>query len=275
MVRWAWSAGPIPRTPMPHPKSVTRQRRSEPLWLPAQHGPGTLGLLREIDRRLAKPPALSYADAFIHAGTARPDLAALYLAESRGAKPLPGRPPDHPAAMWTTVGRLYAALPDEVRTATLPPIVVRHWFMRDQPVYYVDDDGTIIGSGGDRLLARHARVTDLGPPYMADQLVRVAINLAWSSREIQRAITALLRARPPEARGHRHRYTSPQIAQIIRWYYLHRSGRPLKLLAIDAAIRARRRKGAAEAGTAAAVAQATRRIRAGLRWFDAQFARTV
>ena len=197
---------------------LRRDDRPKRRFLPAQQGPGTLALMAEIDRRRVADSTLSYGDAFVQIAAACPDLAALYLVESRGAKPLPGRPADHHPDLWAEVGRLYAALSDVVRADTVPPLVVRHWFMRDQPVYYVGDRGEIIGGAGDRLLARSQGRPDLRPRYASALLIPVALNLAWSSREIQRAIAAILQTRPADVSGTRQRYSREAIAAIIRWY---------------------------------------------------------
>ena len=46
----------------------------------------------------------------------------------------------------------------EAQALTVPPLVARHWFMRAQPVYYVAEDGAIMGAGG---VASAARVDGL------------------------------------------------------------------------------------------------------------------
>jgi hypothetical protein len=61
------------------------------------------------------------------------------------------------------------------------------------------------------------------------------------------------------------------VIRAIRWYYRRKSGTRLKELASEEAERIRRRRGAAARGTAEAVTQAERRIRAAIDWFESLF----
>ncbi|HAM43966.1 MAG TPA: hypothetical protein DCM67_02940 [Propionibacteriaceae bacterium] len=63
-------------------RAPSRQERRELLrgFEPAEEGPGTLALIREIDRRMKRDPSLSYGAAFVLVGSECPDLAEWYLA---------------------------------------------------------------------------------------------------------------------------------------------------------------------------------------------------
>jgi hypothetical protein len=231
--------------------------------------------MEEIDRRRLADPTLSYGDAFVAVGRDRPDLAALYLVESRGAKPLPGSDTRVVSGrVWQEVDAVFARIPPAKRMGIIHPLVCRHWLSRWQPVYYLDEHHSVIGSGGDRLLGAHFDITDRRPRYTRAPLLRLAINLEFATADVITTIEAILRCRPPATRR-RARYTAKDIAAIIRWYYRRRSGVPLKVLAAEEATQPRTRRTAARPHTAAAVRQAAKRIQAGLRWFERQFPRSA
>lgn len=255
----------------------TRQESRELLrgFEPAEEGPGTLALTREIERRMKRDPTLSYGAAVVLVGRECPDLAEWYLAESRGAKPMPGKGRSGVAEKaWREANCLYARMTDAQRARTIPPLVARQWLSRWQPVYFLTDKGAVLGAGGDRLLGQHYGVTSREPAYASVPLLGVALNLEWSITDILATIEAILRLRPKSA-VRRNRYTQAQMGQVVVWYYRRHRGVPLKVLASEEADRPRRRRGAATPSTANAVDQAAKRIRAGIAWFEQQFPRVT
>jgi len=171
---------------------------------------------------------------------------------------------------WREANRLYAEMTETQRARTIPPVVARQWLSRWQPVYFLTDEGAVLGAGGDRLLGQHYGVTSREPAYASVPLLGVALNLEWSITDIVATIEAILRRRPKSA-VRRHRYTLAEVQRIVLWYYRRHRGVPLKELASDEAARPRRRQRAATPSTAQAVEQAAKRIRAGIDWFERQF----
>ncbi len=255
----------------PRIRKISGKSSRQEEFVPAYEGPATEALLVAIDKARRADASLSYGDAYALVGRQQPDLAAVYLAESRGPKPLPGGH-DHgvPAVVWRAAAQLYRSMTPQQQSATIPPIVAQHWLSRWQPMYYIDERGALIGSGGDRLLGRQYGVVNREPAYAKGTLVRLAINLDWSAEDILRSLARLLKERPAALR-HRHRRTRSDLADALRWYYEKQSGVPVKVLAANAAGRSRHGRRAAARGTGKAVDQAARRIRESIRWLESLF----
>ena len=211
------------------------------------HGfsPGVAPATDALDTVIAEiesDSGLSFADAFEEAGRRHPELAAHYLAESRGARLLPPWRGQHDhdsgplAAAWTDAIQRYAAMPPERQRDTVPPELARHLLSRWQPLYYVDDDGAVTGLSGDRDLAAHWNQPRRRPAYTTAPLIRLAINPEFPAADIIAALRAVLKEVPHDARR-RQPHDSDELARAIRWYYRRADGVPIDDLASEEAAR--------------------------------------
>ena len=203
--------------------------------------PGTDALLTLVEE-IQNETGLRGAEAVEEAGRRNPALAARYLAESRGARPLPPWRGQHDhdsgplASAWDDAIQRYDAMPPERRRDTIPPELARHLLSRWQPLYYVDDDGAVTGMAGDRDLAAFWNQRHRRPGYTGAPLVRLAINPEFPAADIIAAVRAVLRELPREARR-RQPDDSDELARAIRWHYRLADGEPIDDLASEESAR--------------------------------------